>query len=348
MVRSRARGEAAAWSVLPVAVVVIVVGGLFWASVWIAFSPSITAVTVRPSDLLGETAASEDESEHEAGASYEAGADADDGPVLAADEAAADEDGEGEAVDEVAEGEGEAAEGEAAERAAGAPSAELDAVMGDPVAAASAYTGPVEALDEIALGHLGIATELGIAARSGPGSLRNDVLTARAEALTARAEALTARNEELVVKIDGLTTKIEELEAKLEASGAVIAALPAAAPSPVALPRSSDPATVRSSQATQTGRSPWVVSPLPEPGNRVPSGPVALETRARGEAPIKEIRMQIDGVPVAVALEKLNETTWRGRASARVTAGSHTVSVSVVDAQGRVGSYRWKFDATPS
>ena len=340
MVRSRARGGAAAWSVLPVAVVVIVVGGLFWASVWIAFSPSITAVTVRPSDLLGETAASEDESEHEAGA------EADDGPVLADVEHA-----EGGAADEVAEGEGEAAdedvEGEAVDGAAGDPAPELDEVMGDPVAAA-AYTGPVEALDEIALGHLGIATELGIAARSGPGNLRNDALTARAEELTARAEALTARNEELVVKIDGLTTKIEELEAKLEASGAVIAALPAAAPSPVALPRSSDPATVRASQPTQTGRSPWVVSPLPEPGSRVQAGPVALEVRARGEAPIKEIRMQLDGVPVAVALEKLNETTWRGRASARVTAGSHTVSVSVVDAQGRVGSYRWKFDATPS
>ena len=58
--------------------------------------------------------------------------------------------------------------------------------------------------------------------------------------------------------------------------------------------------------------------------------------------------MQIDGVPVAVVLERQNETTWRGRATTRVAAGSHTVSVSVVDAQGRVGSYRWKFDATPS
>ena len=225
---------------------------------------------------------------------------------------------------------------------------ELDEVPDDPLGAA-AYTGPVEALDELALTNLGVATELGIAARSGQGTARNDVLTARAEELTARAEALTARNEELTVKLDGLTTRIEELEAKLEASGAVIAALPAAVPSPVALGRGPESnTTVRTSQTTQSGRSPWVVSPLPEPGTRVTAGPLVVETRARGEAPIKEIRFQLDGVPVSVALEKQNETTWRGRATTRVTAGSHTVQVSVVDDKGRVGSYRWRFDAAPS
>ena len=297
MSRSRARGEAAVWSVLPVAIVVIVVGGLFWSSVWIAFSASITAVTVRSTDLIDEDTVSEAE-------------DAD--PDLAVAEAAYGPDAEDE---ETAED----------------PAAELDEVTDDPLGAA-AYSGPVDELDEIALGTLGLATELGIGARSGPGMPRNDVLTvtAKAEELTARAEALTARNEELTVKLDGLTTKIEELEAKLEASGAVLAALPAAVASPVALGRGPEAnTTVRTSQAAQSGRSPWVVSPLPEPGTRVSAGPVLLETRARGEAAIKEIRMQIDGVPVAVALEKQNETTWRGRASARVTAGSHTVMVSV-------------------
>ena len=312
MLRSRARGEDAVWSVLPVAIVVIVVGGLFWASVWIAFSSSITAVTVRSSDLIDETDEVA-ESEYAEEDPYTAVADAAYAPDLADEEAAED------------------------------PAVELDEVMDDPTAAA-AYTGPVEALDEIAVVHLGIATELGLTARSSRRTLSDELITARAEELTARAEALTARNEELVAKLDGLTTKIEELEAKLEASGAVIAALPAA----VASPRRSDAATVRTSQTQQSGRVPWVVSPLPEPGARVAAGPVVLETRARGEAPIKEIRLQLDGVPVAVAMEKQNETTWRGRATTRVAAGAHTVTVSVVDSQGRVGSYRWKFDATPS
>jgi hypothetical protein len=327
---SRARGEAAAWSVLPVVIVVIVVGGLFWSSVWIAFSSSIAAVTVRSTDTIDEATVPESEAadaESEAADQELAVAEAADAPDLADDELAEDP----------------AAEDPAAED----PAAELGEVTDDPLGAA-AYTGPVDDLDEIAVVNLGIATELGIGARSGSGTPANDALTAKAEELTARAEALTARNEELTVRLDGLTSKIEELEAKLEASGAVIAALPAAVPSPVALPRSSDPATVRTGQTTQSGRSPWVVSPLPEPGSRVPAGAVLLETRARGEAAIKEIRMRIDGVPVAVALEKQNEVTWRGRASARVTAGPHTVQVSVLDAQGRVGSYRWRFDASPS
>jgi hypothetical protein len=310
---SRVRGEAATWSVLPVAVVVIVVGGLFWASVWIAFSSSITSVTVKSSDLMEEAVVSEYEGDDPYGAVAEAAY----GPELADQEAADD------------------------------PAAELDEVTDDPAAGVAAFVGPVEALDEIAAIALGNAAAQGTMALSGEAAVKNEILTLRAEDLTARAEALTARNEELTVKLDGLTTRIEELEAKLEASGAVIAALPAVVPSPVALPRPSDPATVRTSQ-TQSGRSPWVVSPLPEPGTRVTAGPLVLETRARGEAPIKEIRLQLDGVAVAVALERQNETTWRGRATTRVAAGTHTVAVSVVDGQGRVGSYRWRFDAAPS
>src|SRR5437764_325762 len=94
--------------------------------------------------------------------------------------------------------------------------------------------------------------------------------------------------------------------------------------------------------------APWVDLPQPVPGSRVTAGPLVLETRARGEAPITEIRLQLDGVALSVALERRDDTTWRGRASTRVTPGSHTVAVAVVDGQGRVGSYRWQFDAAPS
>jgi hypothetical protein len=78
----------------------------------------------------------------------------------------------------------------------------------------------------------------------------------------------------------------------------------------------------------------------------VAAGTVAIEARARGEAPITQIRLVLDGVGLQVALERRDEKTWRGRATARVAAGSHTVAVTVVDAQGRTGSYRWQFSAT--
>src|SRR5262249_25428689 len=103
-----------------------------------------------------------------------------------------------------------------------------------------------------------------------------------------------------------------------------------------------------SNQANSGTRSPWVVLPQPGPGSRVPAGPPVLETRARGEAPITEIRLLLDGVALSVALDQRDDTTWRGRATTRVAPGSHTVAVAVVDGQGRVGSYRWQFDAAGS
>lgn len=312
MLPSRVRGQVAAWSVLPVAMVVIVIGSLFWASVWIAFRSPTNVVTVTSSELTDEA---EQQDVEELGPVYQADQDVVYGPPDPDAEAAED------------------------------PVAATDEMTDDPVDAPAAFVGPVEELDTAAV------IAMGAAAAENEPTARAEELTARAEGLTAKAEELTARNEELTVKLDGLTTRIEELEAKLEASGAVIAALPAIVPSPVALPRQSNPAvTVRASQMqqTQSGRSPWVVSPLPEPGSRVAAGPVVLETRARGEAPITQIRLQIDGVAVQVALERQNETTWRGRATTRVTPGPHTVAVSVVDGQGRIGSYRWKFEATPS
>ena len=84
------------------------------------------------------------------------------------------------------------------------------------------------------------------------------------------------------------------------------------------------------------------------PGSRVTAGPLVLETRARGEAPITEIRLLLDGVALSVALDRRDDTTWRGRAATRVGPGAHTVAVAVVDGQGRVGTYRWQFNAAAS
>lgn len=76
-------------------------------------------------------------------------------------------------------------------------------------------------------------------------------------------------------------------------------------------------------------------------------GPLTIEARGRGDAPIAAIRLDLDGGPLAVSLEQRSESTWRGFATAKVAPGSHTVRATVVDEQGRTGSFRWTFDAGP-
>lgn len=93
--------------------------------------------------------------------------------------------------------------------------------------------------------------------------------------------------------------------------------------------------------------APWVLLPRPEPGSRVAPGPLTVEARGRGAAPIAEIRLLLNGAPLPVALEQRSETIWRGQAPAAVGPGRHTVRAVVVDAQGQVGSYTWSFVATP-
>jgi len=326
--RGRVRGQIGAASVLPVAAVVIILGGLFWLSIWMILHAPTGVSTVASSGTNQSTTWVVDNR-----------ADGDDAIV--------DEDGDGV---EPAMLDGQVAEDE-------------DAVSEDTTADSS--TGLTDGPDVVGLGPLeGPALPEGVALGDGTGADATDrtseltakaeALTARADELTAKAEELTAKAEELTARLEDLTTRIDELQGKLDASTATLAALPAVvpSPSPLAAPRSSQ-AVARAgqpgtSQAATSKRAPWVVLPQPEPGSRVTAGPLVLETRARGEAPITEIRLQLDGVALAVALERRDDTTWRGRATTRVSPGSHSVAVSVVDGQGRIGSYRWQFDATPS
>jgi hypothetical protein len=187
-------------------------------------------------------------------------------------------------------------------------------------------------------------------ARTGEVNVRVDEISARAEEMTARAEAFATKAEEFATRIEGLTARIDELETKLQASGSAVTPRAVASPAPVVASRQSGQTTqttvVRNSMALgANGRAPWVVAPQPEPNSRVAAGPVVLESRARGEAPITSIRMQLDGAPVQVAVDRRDETTWRGRASVRVSAGTHSVVVTVVDGEGRTGSFRWQFVA---
>jgi hypothetical protein len=88
-----------------------------------------------------------------------------------------------------------------------------------------------------------------------------------------------------------------------------------------------------------------VLLPLPEPGSQVAAGPLVIEARGRGVAPITEIRLELDGAPLAVTLDQRSDSIWRGQARVTVAPGQHTVRAVVVDERGRSGAYRWAFTA---
>ncbi len=98
---------------------------------------------------------------------------------------------------------------------------------------------------------------------------------------------------------------------------------------------------------TPSGRAPWILLPQPAPDSRVTSGPVVIEARGRGDAAISAIRLDLDGVPLAVSLEQRSETTWRGFANTKVASGHHAVRATVVDEEGRSGGFRWTFEDAP-
>ncbi len=111
------------------------------------------------------------------------------------------------------------------------------------------------------------------------------------------------------------------------------------------------PSPTSSASATPTpsasGRSPWILLPGPAPDSRVAPGPQVIEARGRGDSPITVIRLELDGTPLDVTLEQRSESVWRGSSSAQVAAGHHVARATVVDDQGRTGSFRWTFEAGP-
>jgi hypothetical protein len=96
-----------------------------------------------------------------------------------------------------------------------------------------------------------------------------------------------------------------------------------------------------------SGRAPWILLPQPAPDSRVAPGPLVIEARGRGDTPITVIRLDLDGVPLAVSLEQRSDSIWRGFANAQVAPGHHAVRATVIDEQGRSGGFRWNFDAGP-
>src|ERR671932_942291 len=122
-------------------------------------------------------------------------------------------------------------------------------------------------------------------------------------------------------------------------------------PQPTEVPTPTQQPTAAPAAPTSTpvayARAPWILLPLPAPGSHVPAGPVTIEARGRGDAPITAIRLELDGAALPVSLEQRGEATWRGSAPVQVAAGQHAVRATVQDAQGRTGSYHWTFEAGP-
>jgi len=134
---------------------------------------------------------------------------------------------------------------------------------------------------------------------------------------------------------------------KLETAVTSNTPLPTEAATPTVVPTvAATPTVVATPTALVSGRNPWILLPLPEPGTKVAPGTVVVEARGRGDAPIKEMRLEVDGAALPVSLEQRSDSTWRGSASTRITAGQHNVRASVTDAAGRSGSYRWSFTAS--
>jgi len=129
----------------------------------------------------------------------------------------------------------------------------------------------------------------------------------------------------------------------------VATAQPTEVPSPAIIATvAPTPATVAPTPTPAvSGRAPWILLPQPAPGARVAPGPMVIEARGRGDAAITSIRLELDGATLSVSLEQRSESTWRGFASTRITAGQHSVRATVIDEEGRTGGYRWTFDAGP-
>lgn len=94
-------------------------------------------------------------------------------------------------------------------------------------------------------------------------------------------------------------------------------------------------------------RPPWVLLPQPPAGDRVNAGTIVVAARGRGDAPISEIRLELNGAPLPVTMDQRSETIWRAEARTTIGPGRHNVRAVVVDARGLTGSHRWTFDAVP-
>ena len=114
-----------------------------------------------------------------------------------------------------------------------------------------------------------------------------------------------------------------------------------------AVARGSGNASTPDVDGAETGQTPpWVLLPRPEPGSRLSAGALVVEARGPSDVAIKQIRLHLDGASLPAAMDHRSAIIWRSRTQTTWAADHHIVDAIVVDAEGRVGSYRWSFDAT--
>jgi len=180
------------------------------------------------------------------------------------------------------------------------------------------------------------------------GSLAWSAVGALASAVGAASSALRSANnppQVTLAPVAAVTPTPEVVAAAAAITPSPVAVTPTTAPTPAPTPTPEPAAT---GTPVVAARNPWILLPVPEPGTKVAPGPITVEARGRGDAPIKAMRLEVDGAALSVALEQRNESTWRGSASTRVAAGQHDVRAVVTDAEGRTGSYCWTFTAAPA
>jgi hypothetical protein len=205
-----------------------------------------------------------------------------------------------------------------------------------------------------------IATMVGIVGILLLGSLFWSALGALVSALGEAGSAIPVSRPSVVLTVEpaaGTPTAVQAVAAPTrepEAQSTPVptraVAAPTRAPEPTATPvPTAEPTQPPKPTAAPTpqGRAPWVLLPRPEPGSKIGPGAITLEARGRGDAPIADIRLELDGAPLSAAIEQRSEDTWRGAATARVQPGSHTARAVVVDATGRTGAFRWTFEVEP-
>jgi hypothetical protein len=189
-----------------------------------------------------------------------------------------------------------------------------------------------------------IATMVGIVGILLLGSLAWSAVGALFSAL-GQATALIAPGRPTPTRLVAIVTPVTPsslatLQPTASVATPVITSVPTTVPTP-------QPTVALTPTPAAIGRAPWILLPQPAPGSRVAPGPMVIEARGRGDAAITAIRLELDGAALPVSLEQRSESTWRGFASARVSAGQHVVRATVVDEEGRSGGYRWTFDAGP-
>jgi hypothetical protein len=96
------------------------------------------------------------------------------------------------------------------------------------------------------------------------------------------------------------------------------------------------------------GRNPVLSALAPAPDALVAPGAVNIGARVSGSSDIAAVVLVVDGSTVEPGLTPRDAKTWLVGYTASLDVGKHEVRLSARDRDGRVGGYRWRFEAQPA